>query len=81
MDASLQQVRECKFYADGATTATLQRVRLSPVVTAVAVADDGRFDTMRTIAPPAGRGYEYLTGTGWDFDADWPNCPSCSRPN
>jgi len=70
VDASLQQIRECKFYADGATTATQQRVRLSPVVTAVAVTDDGRFDTMRTIAPPAGRGYEYLTGTGWDFDAE-----------
>ena len=22
---------------------------------------------MRTLAPPAGRGYEYLTGSGWDF--------------
>ena len=25
---------------------------------------------MRTLAPPAGRGWEYLTGTGWDFDAE-----------
>ena len=40
VDASLQQVRECKFYADGATTATQQRVRLHPQVTAVAVAED-----------------------------------------
>ncbi len=24
---------------------------------------------MRTLAPPAGRGWEYLTGTGWDWDA------------
>src|SRR5690349_19990716 len=24
---------------------------------------------MRTLAPPAGRGWEYLTGTGWDIDA------------
>ena len=30
VDASLQQVRECKFYSDGATTATQQRVRLHP---------------------------------------------------
>jgi TldD protein len=72
VDASLQQVRECKFYADGTTTATQQRVRLAP---AVAVADDGRFDTMRTLAPPAGRGYEYLTGTGWDFDAELAELP------
>jgi TldD protein len=75
VDASLSQVRECKFYADGATTATQQRVRLYPSVTAVAVTDDGRFDTMRTLAPPAGRGYEYLTGTGWDFDAELAELP------
>ena len=75
VDALLQQVRECKFYADGATTATQQRVRMFPVVTAVAVTDDGRFDTMRTLAPPAGRGYEYLTGTGWDFGAELAELP------
>jgi TldD protein len=75
VDASLQQVRECKFYADGTTTATQQRVRLLPQVTAVAVADDGRFDTMRTLAPPVGRGYEFLTGTGWDFAAELAELP------
>ncbi len=74
-DASLSQIRECKFYSDGATTATQQRVRLYPALTAVAVTDDGRFDTMRTLAPPAGRGYEYLTGTGWDFDAELAELP------
>jgi len=75
VDAALQQVRECKFYADGATTATQQRIRLAPVVNAVAVTDDGRFDTMRTLAPPAGRGYEYLTGTGWEFGAELAELP------
>jgi TldD protein len=75
VDASLQQIRECKFYSDGATTATQQRVRLQPQLTAVAIADDGRFDTMRTLAPPAGRGYEFLTGTGWDFDAELAELP------
>jgi len=70
VDASLQQVRECKFYCDGATTATQQRVRLQPQLTAVAVSADGRFDTMRTLAPPVGRGYEFLTGSGWDFAAE-----------
>jgi len=75
VDASLRQVRECKFYSDGSTTTTQQRVRLSPNLTAVAVADDGRFDTMTSIAPPAGRGYEYLTGTGWDFDAELAELP------
>jgi TldD protein len=75
VDASLQQVRECKFYSDGATTATQQRVRLEPEITAIAVTDDGRFDSMRTLAPPAGRGYEFLTGTGWDFAAELAELP------
>jgi TldD protein len=72
VDASLFAVKECKFYSDGATTATQQRVRLHPSVTAVAVEASGRFETMRTLAPPAGRGYEYLTGGGgsWDFAAE-----------
>ncbi|HEY2238253.1 MAG TPA: DNA gyrase modulator, partial [Streptosporangiaceae bacterium] len=69
VDASLHQVRECKFYADGATTAIQQRVRLHPTITVVAVEKDGRFETMRTLAPPAGRGWEYLQGTGWDFES------------
>ncbi len=75
VDAALQQVKECKFYSDGATTATQQRVRLHPALTAVAVEKDGRFETMRTLAPPAGRGYEYLTGTGWDFRAELDRLP------
>ena len=75
VDATLLQVKECKFYTDGATTAVQQRVRLHPELTAVAVGADGRFDTMRTLAPPAGRGYEYLTGTGWDFDAELAEMP------
>jgi TldD protein len=75
VDAALSQVRECKFYSDGATTATQQRVRLHPELTAVAVTDDGRFDTMRTLAPPAGRGYEYLTGQVWDWMAELAELP------
>jgi TldD protein len=79
VDASLLAVKECKFYSDGATTATQQRVRLHPSVTAVAVEASGRFETMRTLAPPAGRGYEYLAGAGaaggWDFAAELAEMP------
>jgi TldD protein len=75
VDAMLHTVKECKFYADGATTATQQRIRLNPQVTAVTIGSDGRFETMRTLAPPAGRGYEYLTGTGWDFEAELAEMP------
>jgi len=70
VDAGLHVVKECKFYCDGATTATQQRVRINPAVTAVTLSPNGRFETMRTLAPPAGRGYEYVTGTGWDFTAE-----------
>jgi TldD protein len=74
-DATLSQVRECKFYSDGTTTTTQQRVRLFPELTAVAITDDGRFDSMRTLAPPAGRGYEYLTGSTWDWTAELAELP------
>jgi TldD protein len=76
VDASLLQVKECKFYSDGGTTATQQRIRVHPELTAVAVPSGGRFETMRTLAPPAGRGYEYLTGTGWDFAAELAGIPA-----
>lgn len=71
-DASLLTVQENKFYADTAgTTTTQQRVRLHPVLTAVAVdPESGEFDSMRTLAPPAGRGWEYLTGGTWDWDGE-----------
>jgi TldD protein len=76
VDASLLQVKENKFYADAAgTVTTQQRVRLHPSVNAVGIAD-GAFDTMRTLAPPVGRGYEYLTGTGWDWDAELAEIPT-----
>jgi TldD protein len=74
VDASVYQVKECKFYTDGSTTTTQQRVRLHPELTATAVTETG-FDDMRTLAPPVGRGWEYLTGSAgnhrvWDFPAE-----------
>ncbi|QLH20940.1 TldD/PmbA family protein [Streptomyces sp. Rer75] len=79
-DASLLTVHENKFYADTAgTTTTQQRVRLHPQLTAVAVDPaSGEFDSMRTLAPPVGRGWEYLTGGGtgsWDWDAELAELP------
>ncbi len=78
VDASLLTVQENKFYADTAgTVTTQQRVRVHPQLTAVAVdAGSGEFDSMRTIAPPTGRGWEYLTGTGWDWDSEIEEIPS-----
>jgi TldD protein len=77
VDASLLTVQENKFYADTAgTSTTQQRVRLHPFLNAVSVdPETGDFDSMRTLAPPAGRGWEYLTGTGWDWDAELARIP------
>jgi TldD protein len=84
VDATLLQIRECKFYSDGATTALQQRIRVAPQVTCVAIEPDGRFETMRTLAPPAGRGLEYLGGSpwsgpgtpgAWDFPAELATLP------
>ena len=69
-NAMLAYVSENKFFANLAgTSTTQQRVRIQAHLTAVSVGDHG-FMTMRTLAPPTGRGWEYLTGTGWDFDAE-----------
>jgi TldD protein len=75
--AGLRQVFENKYYADSAgTTTTQQRVRLYPVLEAFAVDEaSGRFDSMRTLAPPVGRGWEYLTGTGWDWQRELDELP------
>ncbi|NJQ05957.1 TldD/PmbA family protein [Streptomyces lonarensis] len=72
VDARLWTVQENKFYADTAgTVTTQQRVRVLPDLTATAI--DGRtgaFDRMQTLAPPTGRGFEYLTGDTWDWDGE-----------
>ncbi|MFI5734612.1 TldD/PmbA family protein [Kribbella sp. NPDC051587] len=70
-------VHECKFYANTeGTSYTQQRVRIGPEITAFAIdAETGRFDSMTTLAPPAGRGWEYMTGTGWDWDDELAQVP------
>ncbi|GLW64980.1 modulator of DNA gyrase [Actinomadura rubrobrunea] len=75
VDATLLQVKENKFFADLAgTVTTQQRVRVHPAVDAVGIAD-GVFDTMRTLAPPAGYGWEWLTGAHWDWDGELARLP------
>jgi len=77
VDATLEQLWENKFYADLAgTTTTQQRIRLEPQVTAFAVGSaSSGFESMRTCAPPAGRGWEYATGEGWDWDEELARLP------
>lgn len=75
VDATLLQVKENKFYADSAGTTTIQqRVRVHPTLEATATAN-GVVDTMRTLAPPTARGYEYLTGPFWPWEQELAQLP------
>jgi TldD protein len=75
--AALLCVAEEKYFANlVGTVARPRRVRLEPHLEALGVADEtSSFETMRTVAPPAGRGYEYLEGDGWDFEAELAEIP------
>lgn len=65
--ASLNQVQENKYYADlSGTSTTQQRIRLHPTVEVHGTHQD-RFDSMASIAPPVGRGWEYLVDGRYDF--------------
>ncbi|MQA06183.1 MAG: TldD/PmbA family protein [Streptosporangiales bacterium] len=77
VDASFQAVLEQKFYADSAgTVSTQQRVRVHPELTAVTLdAGDAGFEDMRTLAPPTARGWEFVTGTGWDWATELAQLP------
>ncbi|MFI5775575.1 TldD/PmbA family protein [Nocardia sp. NPDC051570] len=77
--ASVLQVKEQVFYADTAgSSITQQRVRLHPQLEAVTVDPSaGVFETMRTLAAPAGRGWEYVTGADgiWDWSGELARIP------
>jgi TldD protein len=78
-DASLRQVKENKFYADLAgTTTTQQRVRVQCQFEASWIDDrSGRFESMRTIAQPAGHGWEFLSRPEiYDWTAELDELPS-----
>jgi TldD protein len=76
--AYLDQVLENKYYADlTGTRTTQQRVRVQPGFGAMGAGAD-TFDSMSSIAPPVGRGWEYVVGSGperWDWDAEIDEVP------
>ncbi|HLR99588.1 MAG TPA: TldD/PmbA family protein, partial [Mycolicibacillus parakoreensis] len=76
VSAALMAVKEQSFYADTAgSSITQQRVRLMPVCEATAVGDDG-FDSMRTLAPPSGRGWEAVAGDRiWNWTEELAQLP------
>ena len=75
--AGVQQVKENKYYADLAGTTTIQqRVRIQPELEAVTVdPSTGAFETMASLAPPTGRGWEYLVD-GWLWDSEIAEMPA-----
>jgi TldD protein len=77
--AALYAVQENKYYADLAgTRTTQQRVRMQPGFEAMGGTSEV-FDSMASIAPPVGRGWEYVVGgspgAAWDWDAELDEVP------
>lgn len=79
VSASLQAVKEQTYYADSfGTSTTQQRVRVQPLLDAVSVdAAAGSFETMRTLAPPVGRGWEAVVSDDvWNWSAELAELPA-----
>ena len=75
IESNVGMGRDETFYADlVGNEISQQRDRISAALTAIHVSDSG-FEDMRTCAPPAGRGWEYLTGTGWDWETEIERIP------
>ncbi|OBI41071.1 TldD/PmbA family protein [Mycobacterium sp. E796] len=79
VSAGLTAVKEQTFYADTfGSSITQQRVRVLPSLEAVTVdAAAGSFDSMRTLAPPMGRGWEALAGDDvWNWTDELAQLPA-----
>jgi TldD protein len=79
VSAALNAVKEQTFYADTfGSSITQQRVRIMPVLEAIAVDTGGcGFDSMRTLAPPMARGWEMVAGDDvWNWTDELAQLPS-----
>jgi TldD protein len=79
VSAGLHTAKEQTFYADTfGTSITQQRVRVLPTLEAVAVdTSAGTFETMRTLAPPAARGWEVVAGDDvWNWTDELAQLPA-----
>ena len=79
VSAGLTAAKEQTFYADTfGSSITQQRVRVLPSLEAVTVdAEAGSFDSMRTLAPPMGRGWEALSGDeAWNWTDELAQLPA-----
>ncbi len=79
VSAGLHAAKEQTFYADTfGSTITQQRVRIMPALEAITIdAAAGGFDSMRTLAPAMGRGWEVLAGDEvWNWTDEVAELPS-----
>jgi TldD protein len=77
VDTAASYVKEQKFYADSVgTRTTQQRLRIQAEWEAVSIDDfSGEFESMRTCAPPVGRGWEYLHDGQWNWSEELSQLP------
>lgn len=74
--AHTMYVKEQKFYADSyGTSTTQQRVRVQAKIDAISVGEHG-FESMRTLAQPAGYGWEWMDNKVYDWDTEIDELPS-----
>jgi TldD protein len=69
-------VKEQKHYADSyGTSTTQQRVRIQTQIEAISIGEHG-FESMRTLAQPAGYGWEWMRNDLWNWDQEIEMLPS-----
>ncbi|GAA2534943.1 TldD/PmbA family protein [Winogradskya humida] len=74
--AKVTVARENKYYADtNGSSIVQQRTRIHPQVVAVGERSSGGAASMRTVGPPTARGWEYVCGQGWDWNAELAGLP------
>ena len=71
-DSSLMAVDETTLLVTSHGTRVSQhKTRVHAAITALGANDQtGVVDTMRSLAPPIARGFEYLRGDGWDWESE-----------
>lgn len=73
--AHTMYVKEQKHYADSnGTSTTQQRVRIQTQIEAISIGEHG-FESIRTLAQPAGYGWEWMGNSVWNWDKEIDELP------
>ena len=74
--AMTMYVKEQKHYADSnGTSTTQQRIRVQTQIEAISIGEHG-FESMRTLAQPAGYGWEWMGNSIWNWDKEIDELPT-----